>query len=599
MVRNPISKLQKKMFLSAFITSGITEFTQILALTIDSIIVCRFLGAEEIAAVGVVSPFFFLVGIPSTCLATGLQTVCTREMGRGHIKEVNQRISETVLFTCIAMAVFMILVFPTVPALAWIFGARGNAAQLQPLASEYLYGLAFEAAPFVVMSVLTPVVVLDNGNRLAVISSVSGAAVNIVCDLLVIRSHGGLFGIGIASALSAVASMLVLLSHFLKRDGVIRLHMTRIRMRTITEVIRIGLPNVVHASANMLRSICLNSLVVAIGGSIGMTVLAIQETIVDFVDIASVGIAGAVSILFGLAYGERNGDELESVNILALRYIFAFSAAGLAILIGFREKIGSIFLDVNSEGWVLLLSTIVCIALSIPQNSLLYSRVSYLQAVSKEKAAQLLEAAANFCFLLLFVLLLSRFWGINGVFAAFPVAKAAVILLIVFVYGERTKEIFVPLREYLDVDGEFFPAVKDFIDYPVSSLEECVLSSEQVWLFCRGHHCSRRTALYLSLCAEEILTNCLKHGIRANNRYPLVELRVAIADGNLFMRIRDNGNAFNLGNMAKMLDGVKDPGEKLGLRVICAAADDIGYYRIYGMNNTIIRIKDQMGTPPQ
>ena len=48
---------------------------------------------------------------------------------------------------------------------------------------------------------------------------------------------------------------------------------------------------------------------------------------------------------------------------------------------------------------------------------------------------------------------------------------------------------------------------------------------------------------------------------------------------------------FDMNSLAKMISGTKEPGEKLGLKMICAAAEDISYYRIYGMNNTIIRVK--------
>ncbi len=53
-----VNDLQKKMFLMAFITAVFTEMSQIVALTVDSIVVCVFMGEREIAAVGITGPFF-------------------------------------------------------------------------------------------------------------------------------------------------------------------------------------------------------------------------------------------------------------------------------------------------------------------------------------------------------------------------------------------------------------------------------------------------------------------------------------------------------------------------------------------------------------
>ena len=39
-----------------------------------------------------------------------------------------------------------------------------------------------------------------------------------------------------------------------------------------------------------------------------------------------------------------------------------------------------------------------------------------------------------------------------------------------------------------------------------------------------------------------------------------------------------------------------DPTRNIGTRMVCSLADSIDYYRIYGMNTTIIRICDRQDT---
>ena len=612
-----ISGLQKKMFRSAFQTAVFTEFTQIVALTIDAFIVCHFLGEKEIAAVGLASPIFFIAGIPATCFSSGLQTVCAQEMGRGHIDEVNRKFSQTLLFVICFMIAATILMFLFVPKLAYLFGARGNAADLAGMTSSYLYGLCLDVGPFVIASVLIPAVILDNGSAIVMVSSVIGGIVNISCDLIMAVSGRGLFGIGLASAFSAIASLCTLLTHYLKKGNVISFQIVPVRWKEIEEVIRLGLPNAIHSLAGTVRSIILNSLIVSVGGSVGMSVMTIHTTIMDFVDIVAVGISGAVGIMSGIAYGEMNSEDIEGVVILGYRYIFVSSALTAGILIGFRKFIAGIFLSPDSQGFSLLLFTLMCIAAGTVFNALIYSRVSYLQAVEKAGSAQLVEASANFFCLVILAFILSVPFGVRGTFVAFFLSKAVVLISVFLLYERRSGKRLPGTKDYLALSKSFYQSPKDKIEYSVTSLEECALLSEQISLFCKGHRFHDRLTYYASLAAEEVVTNVILHGfgenqplqdgqeagpqekkprgpgIKNRKKKPVLDVCVTITDDSLIMRFRDNGMAFNLNTLAKMLSKRKDPFDKIGLKIICSVADKIDYYRIYGMNTTIIKVTDK------
>ena len=61
-----------KMFLSLFLTGSIIEFSQVGSGFIDGLIISRFLGAEEMAAEGIVHPIFSIMGVLSGLLAIGM-----------------------------------------------------------------------------------------------------------------------------------------------------------------------------------------------------------------------------------------------------------------------------------------------------------------------------------------------------------------------------------------------------------------------------------------------------------------------------------------------------------------------------------------------
>ena len=596
--RPPISGLQRKMFSTAFITAACTEFAQIIALTIDSVIICIFLGEDEIAAVGLACPFFFLVGIPTSCLASGLQTVCSRNMGRGKIEEANRAFNQCVLFILLSMTLLTLAVFLTVPLMAYCFGARGETADLKPLTEAYLYGLAFEVVPFVMMSSVTTAVVLDNDGRTAMLASVIGGVANISFDFCAIRFQWGLFGIGLGSSMSAVVSLLVLLTHFLRKNRVYRFKFTRVRFREIREIIRMGLPASIHALASMIRAMAMNVLAIYTGGSAAVAVLSIHGTVMDFVDIPVAGIQGAVGILTGIGYGENNGEDIEGTGRLAHHYVFVISWIILAGLLYYIRPVAEVFLDVNSDGYTLLIFSLICIAIGGVFNGLIHSRVSYLQAIGSEKNARHMEELSNLVLLITLAVALSVPFHAYGIFAAFPLSKLVTLGLVYLKYVRKSKKKIPGARDYMELESHFYQQPENMIVQPIDSLEKCIQVSNQIVELCEAHGFGGRTAYFAGLCAEEIATNILKHGFKYKRADVNAEIRATISGDTLIMRVRDNGIAFNMNSLAKILSEDQTPYKNLGIKIICAAATEISYYNLYGMNTTIIRIQQKAPAQP-
>jgi Na+-driven multidrug efflux pump len=242
-----------RAFMAAFCTSALTEFTQIGALLIDGLITSRYMGAEKMAAVGIAAPFFFLVGIIGTSIAVGLQTVCTKEMGAGNTGRMNYIFNETLEAALAVALAFSFLVYLEAPPMAAMFGARGRAILLLDETIEYLHGLVGEVVPYVLLSVITPLVLLDNGNRIVMISSVTGAVSNIFLDILFVRLDFGIWGMGMATSLSVIFSLLVLLSHFLRKNRILHLKPVPINLTNIGRILILSGPRAIHDECHRAR----------------------------------------------------------------------------------------------------------------------------------------------------------------------------------------------------------------------------------------------------------------------------------------------------------------------------------------------------------
>ena len=585
------SSFLKRSFRAAFLTACITEFTAISAMLIDSIIVSKCLGAAEIAVVGIGAPFHFLVSTLGTGLSEGLQTVSAREMGRGNTDRINHYVNETLAVALLCAAAITALAFLATAPMAMLFGARGNATSLLNDTVVYLRGLSFQVIPYIFLAVLTPVVVLDNGSKTVMAASVCCAVADAVFDGAAIAFHLGIFGIGLATSLSVLLSLLVLLTHFLKKDRLLHFQFVRIEWNDILEIVKLSTPKAIHLGTGFIRPIVLNALVVAAGGSMAMSVLSIRTGIADFVEVFAIGISGAVAILAGVAFGEKNGEDLEAVCRIARQYILAFAAFCLLVLSVLFHPIAVFYLGADSPAIPMLSFAIVSTGIGNFFTMLVYSKISLLLAVENVKAAQALELGTYLVSLLSTASLLSIPFGAYGIFAAFAVSQiiALLILWIIMVnISKKTKR--TAGGDYFRLDESFYPKPYDVISYPIRTLDDCALASEQVHLFCKGHGMREQQAFYAAISTEEILTNIVKHVAPSKTDQDAAEIRFTIADGSLILRIRDSTAAFNLSALAKLLQNTDDPAANLGLKLICKTAKDIRYFTTLGINTAIITI---------
>ncbi len=577
------------MFFLSFATAFIAAFTQTLAVLIDNIIVCAFYGETEIAAVTVAGPFFYILEIPAAGLAVGIQTVCAKDIGAGQVDKVNRLFNQLFFFIGAVMLALTVLSFLFTPQMAVMFGARGNTAVLLPLAEQYIYGLSFEIVPYVLFCIMTPVVILDDGGRLVSIASACGCITDIVLDLLSVRFGWGLFGIGVASSASAAVYFLITMLHFVSQEKVIKLHFVRMRFSELKDVFIASAPKAVLSLADTLRSVLFISLVSITGGVVGACVLSINGTIAYTVMIIAKGIAGAVGITTGICWGEKNGDDLEGNGVLAHRYtLVAVICVVTALLVCARPL--SYALTESDASAELLRFAIYLICLGAPFSILVQARISYLQAIEHVREAQWMGIASNLVILTIAALLYVVPFGVRGVFMAFSTAPILTLLVSLVIHRKRSGKAFPAVDDYLELDDSFYTKPGDVISYPLESIEDCALASEQVVLFCRGHKIEDRKCFLAGVCFEELTTNSIEHGIKTSKGIKTADIRVVIDSGDVIIRLRDGGRAFNLKNFAERMERDDNLESGIGIKIIMNSVKNVSYYRTYGMNTTIIKI---------
>lgn len=85
-------------------------------------------------------------------------------------------------------------------------------------------------------------------------------------------------------------------------------------------------------------------------------------------------------------------------------------------------------------------------------------------------------------------------------------------------------------------------------------------------------------------------TNAIEHGIKNNKGIKTADIRVVIDSGDVIIRLRDGGRAFNLKNFAERMERGDNLEAGIGMKIIMNSVKNVSYYRTYGMNTTIVKI---------
>lgn len=217
------------MFLPAAIVMIFTQMTGVVANIIDGVITSRFLGPDAYAAVALLGPLVNIVLLLASFISIGGQIVCSHKIGTGERDEANAVFTFSALFGLAIAALFVLFSMVAPGTLFRICGVSlSKRPELYEHMLRYLQGYLIGIPAVIMVQVLSPFLVMDNGKKLVTLSATVLCAADIAGDLLnALVFRGGIFGMGLATSISMWLQLCVLAVHFLKKAGYFRFHSRR------------------------------------------------------------------------------------------------------------------------------------------------------------------------------------------------------------------------------------------------------------------------------------------------------------------------------------------------------------------------------------
>ena len=311
---------------------------------VDGIFVGRGIGSAALGAVNIAVPFITTMTALTAMFPMGGATVVAIRMGRGDKEGANHAFMTAFSLTLLVSALLMTVGMVFSQQIVDVCGARNLSAEMRKMARQYLFYCSAFSVPMLIGSCLSVFVRNDGSPALSFVGMCVGAVTNIFLDwLFIFPFQMGIVGAAIATGLGQVLTVVILLTHFLRRKGDLRIRRFRISGTLIGKVCKRGVPEAVTQLTTPVTALCYNLMLARLIGDIGVSTFSVLSFIYSLANAILSGVAQGLQPLWGQCYGRKDTGEMKWFFRSGLIINIALSALIYAGLFFFDTPVIRIF----------------------------------------------------------------------------------------------------------------------------------------------------------------------------------------------------------------------------------------------------------------
>ena len=437
----PIGRLMMKFAVPSIVGMLVGALYNI----VDQLFIGHAIGTLGNAATNIAFPF------TTSCLALALlfgiggASAFNLNLGKGEKESAPYYVGNAVTMLILCGIALMTVTLLFLEPLLTLFGSP---AEVMPYAVEYVKVTALGFPFFLLGTGGGHLMRADGSPGMTMLSNIIGALINVALDaLFVLYFQWGMAGAAWATIMGQFASGVIVLLYLRKfKTAELKKKYFIPSVKYIGAIAAIGMASFFNQLAMMLVQIVLNNSLKHYGA------LSVYG---EAIPIACAGIVMKVNqIFFSIIIGIAQGTQpIESFNYGAKNYKRVKEAYYLASIAGGMISVSSFFLFQFAPGWLLGLfgegsPEYFEFGIKTFRVMLFFTWLNFLQpitstfftSIGKSIKGVFLSMTRQIIFLLPLILLLPRFWGIEGILLSGPVADLlAAITAVWMVFVEFKK----------------------------------------------------------------------------------------------------------------------------------------------------------------
>jgi len=408
---------------------------------ISRIYLGRFVSRAAMSAMGVIFPLNNLLAAFSVMITIGGSALVAMAHGSGDKDKADRLFTNIVSVSVIVSTTFAIVFSLFAERLVQICGANPTDAVFAP-AVTYLRISAFGHI-FQLINQAAACVIRAEGNTLyAMIVSISGNVMNILLyAVFIVWLELGVAGAAIATMCSQFTGMILSLTYFIRGKSVVKWGGIKIiSLITMAKIMYAGIAPAIFQGLSFVTNILINnSLQIyaaeTVGFDLALSAVTVIASLENVASMLIMGMNNGVSAIISYNYGARNYRRVMKASITG--QIMATAAATLVwLLMMFSPNVlFSVFVS-NKDTAVLEYGAMAIHKCKLILFALGFQTLAsmYYSAIRKPMRALVISIFRNGLFLVPALLILPRYFGLDGVLYSTSVSDGLSVVCVAFMY---------------------------------------------------------------------------------------------------------------------------------------------------------------------
>ena len=410
-----------KLLLKLSIPATIGMMVNAIYNLVDAIYIARGVGTNAIGGLALAFPVQMLIMAFGGLLGMGAASVISRNLGSGNRDRAATAVGNTLVLSTLLGTVVAVIGLIFLDPLIYLLGAS---EVLHVFAKDYL-SIILIGGIFMTVAMVASMLVRSEGQaKVAMRIMIFGAGLNIILDpIFIFVFKLGIAGAAWATTISQFASFLYVIFFYLRKGSSISFKAASFipQWSVLKEILALGIPAFIRQGGMSILMVIVNNTLGSYGGDIFISAYGVINRMIMFILMPIFGILQGFQPIAGYNYGARNPERVKTTVKLSMLTLAAFGALSALVLSVFPGFFVSLFTpDENlikvARGFLRI------IVLMFPLIGVQFIGAGFFQTIGKPIPSLILGMSRQYLLLIPLVIILPKFFGINGVMASFPVA---------------------------------------------------------------------------------------------------------------------------------------------------------------------------------
>ncbi len=394
---------------------------------VDGLFVSNLIGTDALSAINLTAPVIQLVTAVSTMLATGGSAVIMRKMGEQKTEEAKEDFTFLIL---VNVVVGLLMCGMGYLVMGSIFSGMKLSADVAGYCTEYLSRYLLFTVPVLLMNNFTLYMIASGKATLSLVCSVTGGVLNMVLDYVFLAVFSfGISGAAIATGLGYSVTAVAGLFVFSRKKSLLHFKKPVFRVKVLANAAANGCSEMATALVTGIVTMMFNWTLLRYVGEDGVAAVTIIMYVLMFASSLYTGYSYGVAPMLSFYYGEQNQGKLKKLVASSLKIIAVISVMTAILSFILTKPLVAVFARPGNPVYNLAVTgnRICTVALLFIGFNIFASGM--FTALSNGVISAVLAFSRSFVFMLVTMLVLPVFLGVNGIWLATPVAELMAIVL--------------------------------------------------------------------------------------------------------------------------------------------------------------------------